>query len=92
MRIKTTIVAYAFSVQHFENATIVAYAGLRVKCSNYIVKYIFGFIGSFLFTFSLHCMFMVPELMVMASHQIFSGQIKCMSGQMKFGQTNFLYK
>ena len=31
MRIKTTIVAYAFSVQCFENATIVAYAGLRVK-------------------------------------------------------------
>ena len=31
MRIKTTIVAYAFSVQYFENATIVAYAGLRVK-------------------------------------------------------------
>ena len=26
MRIKTTIVAYAFSVQYFENATIVAYA------------------------------------------------------------------
>ena len=31
MRIKATIVAYAFSVQYFENATIVAYAGLRVK-------------------------------------------------------------
>ena len=31
MRIKTTIVAYAFSVQCFENATIVAYVGLRVK-------------------------------------------------------------
>ena len=31
MRIKATIVAYAFSVQCFENATIVAYAGLRVK-------------------------------------------------------------
>ena len=31
MRIKATIVAYAFSVHCFENATIVAYAGLRVK-------------------------------------------------------------
>ena len=31
MRIKATIVAYAFSVQCFENATLVAYAGLRVK-------------------------------------------------------------
>ena len=31
MRIKATIVAYTFSVQCFENATIVAYAGLRVK-------------------------------------------------------------
>ena len=31
MCIKATIVAYAFSVQYFENATIVAYAGLRVK-------------------------------------------------------------
>ena len=33
MRIKATIVAYVFSVQYFENTTIVAYAGLRVnKC------------------------------------------------------------
>ena len=32
MHIKATIVAFAFSVQYFENATIVAYAGLRVKC------------------------------------------------------------
>ena len=31
MRIKATIVAYAFSVQCFENDTIVAYAGLRVN-------------------------------------------------------------
>ena len=31
MRTKATIVAYAFSEQCFENATIVAYAGLRVK-------------------------------------------------------------
>ena len=31
MRIKTTIVGYVFSLQCFENATIVAYAGLRVK-------------------------------------------------------------
>ena len=31
MCIKATIVAYAFSVQYFENATVVAYAGLRVK-------------------------------------------------------------
>ena len=31
MRIKATIVAYAFLVQCFENATIVAYVGLRVK-------------------------------------------------------------
>ena len=27
----------------------------------------------------------------MVSHQTFSGQIKHMSGQIKFGQTNFLY-
>ena len=31
MHIKATIVAYAFSVQCFENATIVASAGLSVK-------------------------------------------------------------
>ena len=31
MHIKATIVAYAFSVQYFENATIVTYAGLRVN-------------------------------------------------------------
>ena len=31
MHIKATVVAYAFSVQYFENTTIVAYAGLRVK-------------------------------------------------------------
>ena len=31
MHIKATIVTYAFSVQYFENATIVAYAGLRFK-------------------------------------------------------------
>ena len=34
MHIKATIVAYAFSVQYFENATIVAYAGLRVNSSD----------------------------------------------------------
>ena len=32
MHIKATIVAYAFSVQCFENTTIVAYVGLRVSC------------------------------------------------------------
>ena len=31
MHIKATIVAYAFLVQHFENTTIVAYEGTRVK-------------------------------------------------------------
>ena len=31
MSIKATIVAYVFSVQYFENTTIVAYAGLRVN-------------------------------------------------------------
>ena len=31
MHIKATIVTYAFLVQCFENATIVAYAGLRVQ-------------------------------------------------------------
>ena len=31
MHIKANIVAYAFLVQCFENATIVAYVGLRVK-------------------------------------------------------------
>ena len=33
MYIKATTVAYAFSVQCFENTTIVAYAGLRVNCA-----------------------------------------------------------
>ena len=37
MRIKATIVAYALSVQYFKNASIVAYAGLRVK-NNLLVK------------------------------------------------------
>ena len=37
MRIKATIVAYAFSVQCFENATIVAYAGLRVKHTETVI-------------------------------------------------------
>ena len=36
MHIKATIVAYAFSVQCFENATIVAYAGLMVKSRAYL--------------------------------------------------------
>ena len=31
MSIKATIVAYVFSVQYFENTTIVAYAGVRVN-------------------------------------------------------------
>ena len=31
MYIKATIVAYVFSVQYFENATIVAYADLSIK-------------------------------------------------------------
>ena len=35
MSIKATIVAYGFSVQYFENTTIVVYAGLRVKDMNY---------------------------------------------------------
>ena len=30
-------------------------------------------------------------LMITASHQTFSGQIKHLSGQIKFGQTNLLY-
>ena len=40
MHIKTTIIAYAFLVQYFENATIVAYEGLRVKsiANEYIMK------------------------------------------------------
>ena len=38
MRIKATIVAYVFSVQCFENATIVAYVGLRVNDFNLIAK------------------------------------------------------
>ena len=29
--------------------------------------------------------------MIMASHQTFSGQVKHLTGQTKFGQTNFLY-
>ena len=39
MRIKATIVAYAFSVQCFENATIVAYAGLRVNNGTDTLEY-----------------------------------------------------
>ena len=31
MRIKATIVTYAFSVQYLKNATLVAYVGLRVN-------------------------------------------------------------
>ena len=31
MHIKATIVAYAFLVQYFENASIVAYVGLRAN-------------------------------------------------------------
>ena len=31
MRIKATIVAYAFLVKYFKNTTITAYVGLRVK-------------------------------------------------------------
>ena len=31
MHIKATIVAYTFSMQHFENTTTVAYEHLRVK-------------------------------------------------------------
>ena len=31
------------------------------------------------------------ELMIMASHQTFSGQVKHLSGQTKFGQTSLLY-
>ena len=60
MRIKATIVAYAFLVQYFENATIVAYEGLRVKlilylyvvhCSTIclVAFFIFGTIGLSLF-------------------------------------------
>ena len=37
MHIKATIVAYAFMVQYFENATIVAYADLRIKAYNWKV-------------------------------------------------------
>ena len=40
MHIKATIVAYAFSVQCFENATIVAYAGLRVKLNIRLKSYL----------------------------------------------------
>ena len=37
MHIKATIVAYAFLVHNFENATIVAYVGLRVKPFLYVL-------------------------------------------------------
>ena len=33
----------------------------------------------------------VEGLMIMVSYRTFSSQIKHMSGQVKFGQTNFLY-
>ena len=45
MCIKATIVAYAFLVQCFENATIVAYAGIRVNYACYQ-----AFINNNLFT------------------------------------------
>ena len=35
MSIIATVVAYVFSVQCFENATIVAYAGLRIKAEEH---------------------------------------------------------
>ena len=38
MSIKATIVAYAFSVQCFENATIVAYVGFRVKFKIFVLN------------------------------------------------------
>ena len=41
--------------------------------------------------FKLHVILFRSGLMIMASHQTFSGQIKYMSGQIKFVQTNFLY-
>ena len=41
MRIKATIVAYAFSVQYFENTTIVAYAGLRIKFRGFLSMVIY---------------------------------------------------
>ena len=34
MQIKATIVAYAFLVQYFKNATRVAYVALKVKTAN----------------------------------------------------------
>ena len=37
MCIKATVVAYAFSVQCFENATIVAYTDLGIKAYNWKV-------------------------------------------------------
>ena len=42
MHIKATIVAYAFSVQCYENATIVAYAGLRVKETCILLESLFN--------------------------------------------------
>ena len=33
----------------------------------------------------------LPVLMIMASHQTFSGQLKHLTGQTKFGQSNFLH-
>ena len=37
------------------------------------------------------CGNVLAGLMIMASHQPFSGQIKHLSDQIKFGQTNLLY-
>ena len=36
-------------------------------------------------------MFTIPVLTIIGSHQTFSGQFKHLTGQTKFGQTNFLY-
>ena len=33
----------------------------------------------------------ISVLMIMASHQTFSGQLKHLTGQTKFGQSNILY-
>ena len=51
MHIKATIVAYAFSMQCFKNAIIVAYVSLRVKLS--MLHYNYNSMADQIFTFKI---------------------------------------
>ena len=57
---------------------------LKVKPLKLILRHLYE---KFLSYYRIHC----TGLMIMASHRTFSSQIKCMSGEIEFGQTNILY-